>query len=51
MKYEIYDFIENPFGVLIYATDTLRDCKMFCREYLKETDGECKVKIKVNERR
>lgn len=43
--YGVFDFYENPFGEQIFVSDNFKEATEFCKEYNKECDGECRLKI------
>lgn len=47
--YGVFDFYENPFGEAQYYTDDLNDAKDFVKEYIKEFEDECYIKILTKE--
>lgn len=44
--YSVFDYYENPFGDRIFVNKDYKECFKFLAEFIKETDGECKLVIK-----
>ena len=48
-KYELWDLYETETvdcGELLIASDDMAEIKMFAKQYIKDTDGECKLFVK-----
>ncbi len=46
MRYKVTDYYEERiFGDTVFVSDSLEECKEFCKEYKEETDGECVLTI------
>ena len=45
MRYKVIDCYEDIFGDTVFVSDSLEECLMFCREYAKDTDGECLLRV------
>ncbi|MDE5584539.1 MAG: hypothetical protein K2J08_12655 [Ruminococcus sp.] len=40
-KYALADFLEDEFGELIIASDSMNDIKKAAKQWRIDTDGEC----------
>lgn len=43
--YGVFDFYENQFGEQIFESTDFKEIEKFCKEYIEECDGECRLKI------
>lgn len=43
--YAVFDFYEEPFGEMLLKTESLEECKLFIKQFIEDTDGECILRI------
>ena len=48
-RYELWDLYETEVfdcGELLLATDSMEEIRLFAKQYVRDTDGECKLFVK-----